>query len=531
MSEGQSQQSTSDSRLVSPMFLLACAALLIAGALVRSMYLTHFPMQVHNDESAMVIYGFSPFYSPQGAWALYGSSFAGHPNFGYWLAAIPSRLLGAQSLWNLRISSSIMGVISILFFAYFIKQSYGKRMALLFLMFVTPFHLHVHYSRTGFHYIHAAMFFGITSAAFFHTITTGSKRWAFVTGVTMGLGALVYPATNVLPFAMIAAGLVGKFPTHGQSLSIWRSPRTSLAACLAFAGGVALTFGPQALYSISHGFLNRLEHTYILHPHSIRHVAPLMGNIPVTTPGVLWYNLLKTFEFFYWRDSGEQYNFFQNPLPIWAGILAAIGFLALTLRALKREPIAIYLASTCLGTVLASALMVEANFSPHLILFSILLPLLCALGLHTLFKLFRVTPLPLVGGISVAILVGWSTWNWHYYNRAVDPLRPRLSDTETWLFNIPINPFEVKQIVNVSGRDLNLVESNFRLVFPSAKPLRVEAGNIDFAAEQVTSGQLPAIVIVNNAQSAETQSKLGAKGRTVQTFSYPRQAVSFVYVQ
>ena len=94
-----------------PTTMAAVVLLLVMGALVRSLYLTHFPMQVHNDESGSTLDGISKFVVGEGGWALFGSAFGGHPNLSYWLSAIPGRLLGEFSLWTSRLGSALSGTL------------------------------------------------------------------------------------------------------------------------------------------------------------------------------------------------------------------------------------------------------------------------------------------------------------------------------------------------------------------------------------------------------------------------------------
>jgi hypothetical protein len=145
---------------------LTCIVLLAVGVIARSAYLSHFPMQVHADESSSVVEGVSKFVVGEGGWALHGSAFGGHPNLSYWLTAILGRIVGELSLWSARLGSALSGSLSLLLFTLFVWQVFGRRVGLFFLVFAVPFHLHVHYSRTAFPYIHAVFFAALVSLAF-----------------------------------------------------------------------------------------------------------------------------------------------------------------------------------------------------------------------------------------------------------------------------------------------------------------------------------------------------------------------------
>jgi hypothetical protein len=349
----------------------------------------------------------------------------------------------------------------------------------------------------------------------------------------MGFGALVYPATQVLPFAMITAIFLGVMPAPSMAPSVWRHPLRTLGLAGTFLIGLAISFGPQAVYSYSQGSFNsRLQHTFILHTHNVKHLAPQMGDIPVNVPGVIYFNLLRTLRFFYASDTGEQYNFLENPLPVWGTALMVLGLLVLVWRSFKRDVYAIYILVAALLTLAASALMIEANFSPHLILFTLFTPLMCALGLQTMLQFVRIKGVALTALSTVCVMLAWTHWNWSYYKRIMDPYRSRLNDTENWLFNLPIDAPQVKHLVNCSKRDFRFDESYYQLTFPGARGTKVPGDQgtapVDTLMAKV---QCPCIVIVDVAQGASWEEHLSKSGRRVSRFEYTRQPVSFLHVE
>ena len=514
-------------------FLCAFALLVGVAAAVRFVGLSTFPMQLHNDESAMVIHGYKPILENPKGISLYGSSFSGHPNFGYLLAAVPTMITGEYSRLMVRISSAVMGLISLVMFALFVNRAWGRAASLTFLAFAATYHFHVHYSRTGFHYIHATFFMGIVSYLFARAVQSASLVWAGVLGIAMGFGALVYPATQVLPFAMVAAVLLGVMPAPSMSPSVWRHPLRTLGIIGMFLMGLAISFGPQALYSYSQGTFNsRLQHTFILHAHNVKHLAPQMGEIPVNDVGVVYFNLLRTLRFFYASDTGEQYNFVENPLPLWGTALMVVGLMVLVWRSLKRDVFALYILVAALLTLTASTLMIEANFSPHLVLFTLIIPVMCSLGLQTLLKAVRVKGVALTTLVTVCVMVAWSHWNWRYYNKMMDPYRSRLNDTENWLFNLPIGSSQVKQLVNLSKREFHFDESYYQLTFPAARGTKVPGDQGTAPVDAfLAKNQCPCILMVDMAQGPSWEDHLTKAGRRVSRFDYTRQPVSFLHVE
>lgn len=123
-------------------------------------------MQLHNDESAMVIHGYKPILENPKGISLYGSSFSGHPNFGCLLAAVSTMITGEYSSPDGLHLFSGEGGMSLLMFALFVKRMWGRAASVTFLAFAARYHFQAHYSRTGFHYIHATFFMGIVSYLF-----------------------------------------------------------------------------------------------------------------------------------------------------------------------------------------------------------------------------------------------------------------------------------------------------------------------------------------------------------------------------
>jgi hypothetical protein len=295
--------------------------------------------------------------------------------------------------------------------------------------------------------------------------------------------------------------------------------------------GLLVSFGPQIFYIYYNGFLSRLGSTFILQPHNIKHLASMMKEPSMAPLDIVWFNILQTAKFFYASDSGEQYNFIESPIPWWIAPIVIAGFLATLLRALKREVLPIYLISIAFLTFVASALMVEGNFSPHLVLFSLLIPFALAAGADLIFfTLF--TRYPFVRTVALcSIGAVWAQWNWYYYQRVVDPFRSRITNTETWLVNLPVDTASVAHLIDLSNHDLNLEESTIALAFPKAVGF---AGSPEKPTENVpkvlAERGAPAVILVDLPHGAAVEKVLRDAGRTVQRFEYPRLRVSFIYV-
>lgn len=513
-------------------YLSVIALALVVGGLLRCSNLETLPLQVHNDEASSAVDGVARFMSGRGGWALAGSAFGGHPNLSYWLSAIPSRVAGEVTLWTLRFGAAIWGTMSLVVFAWFVGQAFGRRVALLSLLFVVPYHLHVHYSRTGFPYVHAILFMAFVSVAFTYFIQAPSIKRALVTGLTMGLAALVYPATHVLPFAIAAAVIFGVYPRLLRAEgSVQLATRNLLKLSLVFFAGIIIAMGPQVIYSARNGYSSRLIHTFVLHDHNIKHLGPQTGDAVVTPAGVVWFNFKRTLKFFYENDTAEQYQFNENPLPLWGSLLAAFGFLVLAWRSCRGDPISIYLTTTAVMTVVTSTMMVEGNFSPHLILFSLIIPISLALGVDVLLRTLRVKNAALVGLLALPLIVVWADWNWKFYHRIVSTERSRLTRGVTYLLNLPIERKSTKHLLNASELELYFGEPYYELIYANPKQTKLDKGaGVDQVVDALSHGESPSVIIEDESQAATLVDSLQSRGRTTTVYRYPNFPGVYVVV-
>lgn len=518
----------SRSTIASIPFWALFVLLIAAATLIRVVQLEEVPAQLHNDEASSMTDGVAHFLKPPGGWALWGSGFGGHPNLSYWLSAIPSRLVGEASLWSLRMGAAISGILSLVFFALFVAKAFGRRSCIFFLIFAVPFHLHVHYSRTGFPYVHALLLCGAISLAFINFLQAPRAGTSLILGITLGLGALVYPATHVLPFCIIAAIILGK-PKHVKNISTrLKSGAKLLSAVLA---GLLLTLTPQVVYSFMHGYSSRLSSTLIFHPHNIKHLAPLTEIPAATVVDIAWFNFVRTLKLFYSCDEAEQYRFTESPLGIVIGVLATLGALVLAQRMLKRDTIATYLVAIAISTVVASGLMVEGPFSPHLILFALLIPLSCALGWESFLSYARCKQVGLATIATIAMTAYWTNWNWAFYNRVVDPYRSRIFNVETWLVHLPVERREVLQLINLTKKALSFGETYYDLPYPNATRKRLDAGNVSQLMQYISSTQCPCVVVLEKDTMKSAEAVLRENKKTVEVFDDPRKPIGFLYIR
>lgn len=517
----------------SPLLIGLVIALFIAGALIRMVNLENFPFPIHNDETSSIVDGIRHFMPGQrGGWALCGSAFGGHPNLSYWLSAIPSRIIGDVTLWSSRLGAAIFGTLSMVIFSLFVFKAFGRSIGLFFLVLVVPYHFHVHFSRTAFPYIHALVGLAAVSLAFAWYVERPTMVRALVVGILMGLAALTYPATHVLPGAIACGVLFGVYPKLIRERGGWRASRDTLLMTCAFVVGILIALAPQIYHVLTYGYTSRLSSTFIFHPHNIKHLSPFVGKPNPTPFDVLIFNLWRTLIIFYKADSAEQYQFNDNPLPSWGAALGVIGGLVLLVRSFQRRPIPIYIVTTMVFTIVASALMVEGPFSPHQIVLALIIPLAMALGWGAILDVVRCRHAVVVATVTSVLGVAWALWNWEFYNAVVNPERSRLGRIPNYILHLPIDKKGVTEILGVAAHNVGPNESYYQLIYPNSKQIQLDRGlSADQIYQRVTEGGQKVVILEDEDNLSNVEAVFKAHGKNVQVFRYPNMPVGFVYVE
>jgi hypothetical protein len=475
------------------------------------LYLDRYPPQIHNDESATGI-AIRVFLAPNGPWALKGASFGGHPAFGFWLSSIPSKLAGVITLWNIRLAGSVMGVLSLIFMTLGIRESLGKRASLSFLLFSFPFHLHVHYSRTAFAYNHALLACGIFFWVVARFWINPSRLNATLLGIGVGVCMLVYSAAHVLPPALAGSFLaiwLLKRRYKKQSVS---SVRSQLLLCGFLMLGFFMIFGAQLHEWVTHGYASRASTQMIFSPGSHKHLEASVGH-RLTNSQIISQSFWHTWRFFYLEDSAGQYSFRGAPVDLMGAALAIVGLGVLCVRAIQGNMIALLSIFSATLTIAGSMLMVEANFSPHLVLFALFIPLAMAAGFDLLLQNIARAGTPLVVIVALAAGTWWTWWNYNFYQRHLETSgRGR----RVWLLHLPIDTFSIRSITNFSAKSEDLGESFFELIYPGSKRANRPVSDMQEAVRitkaDLNSGYCPCLLVVQNELSTSFADKLNLEG-------------------
>lgn len=497
---------------------LAALVLLALAACARLVYLAEFPSFIHNDESGIAVFVVPPFleFPPQSP--LWGFTFyGGHGNFDGFLSSIPALITGSNDLWALRLGSALSGILSIALFALALNVSFGCRVALFFTAAVIPFHLHVHYSRTGFPYIHAVLLTGALTYAFSRFAHKPMPSRAFIVGLCLGFALMVYSATYVLPVAL-GIGFLGVV-CSSKFRDIYSRQRAygALKLVVSLVGGTLCALGPQLVYVYQKGFTSASR----LHSQTLWSGESSNHGIDALVRGAERFGnqLIRTLEFFYRHDGAAQGS---GPLltTSYYQYIAAFGLIVMLVHLAKGSAVMWFLVTAGVSTVLGSALMIEANFSPHLIIFSLLTPLAFALALDAVCTMLRLRSVIVTAVLLMVCSVPWAWWNY----LQIKDFDQRKSSINTWFLRLPTDREEVLQVVNLSRYYADVGESMYRVMYPKATMSKVAVDDpIQHVSSLISNKSCPCVVLVENDREDALKSFLRENNRYFDTFVHEKR--------
>jgi hypothetical protein len=319
-----------------------------------------------------------------------------------------------------------------------------------------------------------------------------------------------------------------------------------LAAILGFI----LTTGPQIIYILIHGFpassrLNSQLVFKIIPRELLQNDTPDWWGIS----GFLWNHFVRTLSFFTDRDGAAQYGGPFGVCETFSGTLAVLGTCLVLGKAFKLHSFSIFLSATAILTVIGSALMLEASFSPHFMAFTLLVPAAIALGFDGILRLLRLRQPILTSLLAAGCAIPWAIWNVHY----IQDVDARKFCLNIWLLRLPIPARQHFTMANATQLYADFHWPMFSLAFPNAKFVTIpseatRSGQItagsgsdqakDALSEQriqeafkLASGQNPALLIIDDTNQEQFERLLLEHKRTFTIYSYPKISAKLFYVQ
>jgi Dolichyl-phosphate-mannose-protein mannosyltransferase len=159
---------------------MALIAITLGTFALRVVNLTSLPPEVHGDEAAIgndarrLLSGEQP--------NLFGLGWYQIDEISFGISAAFMRLFG-NNLFGLRIAAVVQGTLSVSFTFLLVQRLFNLRMAIMAACLLSVAEIHVHYSRTGFHYIQACF----TTVLLLYMLVRALDRRGFVDYVLLGL--------------------------------------------------------------------------------------------------------------------------------------------------------------------------------------------------------------------------------------------------------------------------------------------------------------------------------------------------------
>ena len=343
---------------ISPLEASALLGILAVAIWLRFPNLASIPPNVHGDEVSIgldaraIMAGDMP--------AVFAVGWYDVPALSFTVHAATMRLFG-DDLFGLRMASAIEGIGTIVLLYLLGRRLWGPRPALLAAALMAVAAWHIHFSRTGFHYMQAPL--ATLLALYFLERGLQEERtldWVLC-GFALGFSIEVYYAARLAP--VIVALYLGYRAVRRRDF-LQTHARGLLA--LAFAALVFVAPMADVFLQDPSNFNARTAGVLVTSPDNFRHEAD--GYQVGTLGEVLAIQAERTLEAF--NILGETSLQYGHPAPLldfWTGALLAMSAIAILLRpgSARGFLLALWVWLTLLA---GSVLTVDALFSPRVLL-------------------------------------------------------------------------------------------------------------------------------------------------------------------
>ncbi|HLZ29313.1 MAG TPA: glycosyltransferase family 39 protein [Chloroflexota bacterium] len=467
-------------------------AILAVAVWLRFPNLASIPPNLHGDEVSIgldarkVMAGLMP--------AVFATGWYDVPALSFTIHAATMRLFG-DDLFGLRLASALEGILSVVLLYLLAGRLWGPRPALLAAAFLAIAAWHIHFSRTGFHYMQAPV--ATLLVLYFLVRGLQDRRvldWVLC-GFAIGLCTEVYYAARLAP--VIAVVYLGY-----RALTARGFARTNAGGVLAMVFGALVFIGPMAevIARSPSSFSARTSGVLITSPDNFKHEA---GGYHVTTlPEVVAIQADRTLEAF--NILGETSLQYGHPGPLldfWTGALLAMSAIAILLRPGSARG---FLLATWvwLTLVAGSVLTIDALFSPRV------LPALPALMLGPALILDRawLAVSSLAGrlgtylfAVPVVVLLGLALQaNVHdYFDVQVIDRQP--AGRFTLLAEYASGVEDRYRLYAIGSGDWSFASEAPRFVVPTADVVNVRNGPLPLPLDHIPASNGVAFIVENGA--------------------------------
>jgi 4-amino-4-deoxy-L-arabinose transferase-like glycosyltransferase len=246
------------------LFLVAFGVRVVGG-------IDRIPAFVDSDEAESAIAARAV--AAQGPGALFGFWEMGNPNVTVIVSRVAAAPFGGDDFRALRLGSALLGSLTVVLVFDFGSRLIGMGPAFFAALLLAFNHAFLHWGRVGQIYVDTPFFASLVLALLLRAFTGGSFLTLTGATVALGIGAVTYVPTAILPF-VVALTIVG-WATSGR----W--PARRVAAVLAFAGGIVVLIVTPIIVTVLRTdpeiAYQRIPAISLLRPDGLRQLAGAYG--------------------------------------------------------------------------------------------------------------------------------------------------------------------------------------------------------------------------------------------------------------
>jgi len=353
---------------------------------IRLINLADLPAFVHGDEAEIGI-GARDIMQGKYPHLFNTSTFFDVPVFSF-AFPVPIFTIFGDTLYSLRLTSVFLSELSLVLTYMLANQLWrNKYTSLLSVALLSTMALHIHFSRSGTHYMQAVVLTLAVFLAFWKGVRTAKLKWYIITGLCMGLSLLVYYSARIV-FVLVPVLLISQWIkdfSKAKKPYYWRK---QLMVISALAVGILFSVLPQLLHyhSSLDTSVSRTKQVFIFtntntYSHNIDHLKQLYE--VDTKLEIVYHQTLGTLGFFWGgADHSGQYAYSGGGFDKLTAILLLVGVF-FSLYSINKPNSRFLL--LWLGAMLMSMIFtVDAPFSPR---FLPALPAIALLAANVLTRL------------------------------------------------------------------------------------------------------------------------------------------------
>jgi 4-amino-4-deoxy-L-arabinose transferase-like glycosyltransferase len=378
--------------------------LAVAAFALRIAFLDHAPL-IHGDEETL---GEESMRVLRGVIKnMFTAGWEGLPSLNFFVISFVYRVFGI-GIFAVRFVSAVAGTAAVVVTYIAFRELFGRGRALVAALFMTAYHFHLQFSRTGFTNVGDTL---VMPAAIYFTYRAARAQRSFdfaALGLVCGFGLYVYSTTRAVPLVMAVFFLLLIVFQRGFLRASWRGMLLAAAAfCI-----VGLPIGTFFL-SRPDVFAGRLSSVGVFWSGWYERQI-ILGNTPTS---IFWDQLKHAFGVFVYYPVMSNAGLYLPSLPLipgWSAVPFLIGA-AYTLLHVWRKEYLLVLLSLVIPTLLGGVLTIPATSWQR---FLGTIPAVCAfvsIGLWQAAALLFFWRPSFVPTVAVAAVVVLAAQNAHIY--------------------------------------------------------------------------------------------------------------------